>query len=166
MYVSTSLSHLRPYFYRPDTQRHSSSPFQCIYVTFLNSVAILLKTFRALIKVIYGNNIHFCENYVTHMNTLYSSILKQVENTVRGVISGFRRRVNQIFALLWVYAVWIDSYRYFGMTYRSHLQGSSSRNACPLKIRAIGQKLSVYAAWHDKISKISKLHFHSRIGVY
>ena len=70
-------------------KRHTPSPFQSIYVTFINYAAKLQKKFRALVKVIYGNNTRFCEHYVTHMNTLYSSLLKQVANKIKWVISGF-----------------------------------------------------------------------------
>jgi len=42
------------------------------------------------------------------------------------VISGFRRGVNKIFALLGYYAAWIGRYRRFGTTYRSHMQRLSS----------------------------------------
>ena len=39
--------------------------------------------------------------------------------------SGFRRGVNEIFALLRSYAVLIGSYRRFGTVYRSHLKALS-----------------------------------------
>jgi len=42
------------------------------------------------------------------------------------VISGFRRGVNEIFALLGYYAEQIRSYRRFGTTFRSHLEASSN----------------------------------------
>ena len=43
-----------------------------------------------------------------------------------GAISGFRRGINEIFALLGYYSTYIGSYGRFGTTCRSHLQGSSS----------------------------------------
>jgi len=47
------------------------------------------------------------------------------------VISGFRRRMNETFGLLGCYVAVICSYRRFGTTYRSHLQGSSSLLGLP-----------------------------------
>ena len=47
------------------------------------------------------------------------------------VISDFRRRVNGILTLLGCYAALIGSYRRFGTTSRSHLQGSSSPKRMP-----------------------------------
>jgi len=53
------------------------------------------------------------------------------------VISGLRRGVNEIFALLWRYSALICSYRRFGTAYPSHLHGQeaqdSSRTASHLK---------------------------------
>ena len=50
------------------------------------------------------------------------------KHNVLRVISGFRRGVNEIFALLGCYAAIIDRYRRFGTKYGYHLQRSSSLN--------------------------------------
>jgi hypothetical protein len=47
-------------------------------------------------------------------------------------ISGFRQGVNEIFTLLGCYETSIGSYRCFGTTHRSHLQGLSSLRKSPI----------------------------------
>jgi hypothetical protein len=60
-----------------------------------------------------------------------------------GVISGFRRGVTEIFALLGCYSTYIGSYGRFGTTYRSHLQGSSRPKRFFLSCD--GKSLPIYA---------------------
>jgi len=55
---------------------------------------------------------------------IYSLLLTGKQLYKSCVISSFRRGVNEIFALLGCYAAYTGSYRRFGITYRSHLQGS------------------------------------------
>jgi hypothetical protein len=45
-------------------------------------------------------------------------------NIFECLILGFRRRINEIFAILSCYTVWIGSYRRFGIAYRFHFQGT------------------------------------------
>ena len=52
-----------------------------------------------------------------------SSLLYRFSET-----AGYCRGVNKIFALTRCYAAHIDNYRRFGTTYRSHIQGFSSRH--------------------------------------
>jgi len=52
--------------------------------------------------------------------------LQMSKKNVSCVISGFRRGVNETFALLGCYASHIRRYRRFGTTFRSHLQESSN----------------------------------------
>ena len=47
------------------------------------------------------------------------------------MISGLRRGVNEIFALVGCYTSWDDSDRRFETTYRPNLQGSSSPKRMP-----------------------------------
>ena len=77
---------------------------------------------------------------------LFVSVRSSVKNLVSCVVSGFRRDVNEISALLgFVRSVyWFLSNWRFGTTYRSHLQGPNAprRNysliAWPLKMGPIG----------------------------
>ena len=55
------------------------------------------------------------------------------------VISGFGRSVNEIITLLGCYAAQTGSYRRFGTTYRSNLQGSSSQRRTVSWCRSVEQ---------------------------
>jgi hypothetical protein len=75
-----------------------SSPFQCIYATFINSSATLPTTYRAFITIDYGNM--FFVRITLRIWTPCIVHSKQVTNTVTHMISVFRRGVNEILILL------------------------------------------------------------------
>jgi hypothetical protein len=74
---------------------------------------------------------HLALSYAVRMCLIWPSVTLS-ECVSSGLISGFRHRVDYIFALLWSYAKYIDSWRRSGTTYLSHLV--SSWTAWPVKM--------------------------------
>ena len=99
-----------------------------VFFSVNNACLIYVRVAKIVVWIVW-RNVRFSERWLLcsamRRRTVWKKISGIAMDICACVIPGFRRSVNQFFALLRCYAAFIASYWRFGTIYRSHLQGPS-----------------------------------------